>query len=68
LSANTIAAGNPAKPIGEIDPSVPGSRREHLFESIRPYDEFKDEYDRERLRGNSLAGWLRSIAWPDRQS
>ncbi|MFI5307807.1 MAG: acyltransferase [Polyangiales bacterium] len=68
LPANTIAAGNPAKPIGEIDPSIPGSRREHLFESIRPYDEFKDEYDRARLAGNTLAGWLQSLLLPDRRS
>jgi acetyltransferase-like isoleucine patch superfamily enzyme len=68
LAPNTIAAGNPAKAIAEIDPSQPSSRREHLFAGVRPYTEFKDEYDRARLRGNTLLGWLRSLAWPDRKS
>ena len=55
LPPNTIAAGNPAKPIGEIDPSLPSSRREHLFAAwARPYDDFKDEYDKKRLAGNTL--------------
>jgi acetyltransferase-like isoleucine patch superfamily enzyme len=61
---NTIAAGNPAKTIGEIDPDRPSSRREHLFAAGKPYDEFKAEYDRARLRGNTLWGWLRSMAFP----
>jgi acetyltransferase-like isoleucine patch superfamily enzyme len=65
LPPNTIAAGNPARPIGEIDPSQPSSRREHLFQG-RPYDDFKADYDRERLQGNSLAGYLRSLLRPDR--
>jgi len=65
LPPNTIAAGNPAKAIGELDPSQPSSRREHLFTSVRPYAAFKDEYDRERLRGNTLGGWLRARLFPD---
>jgi acetyltransferase-like isoleucine patch superfamily enzyme len=64
LEPNAIAAGNPAKVIAEIDPSQPSSRREHLFASVRPYAEFKDDYDRARLRGNTLLGWLRTLAWP----
>lgn len=67
LAPNTIAAGNPARPIGEIDPNLPSSRREHLFDPrARPYDAFKDEYDRTRLAGNTLASYLRSMVWPRR--
>jgi len=67
LAPNTIAAGNPAKPIGEIDPHMPSSRREHLFAAgARPYDEFKDEYDQKRLAGNTLRGYLQSLVWPRR--
>jgi acetyltransferase-like isoleucine patch superfamily enzyme len=65
LPANSIAAGNPARVVGELDPSQPSSRREHLFQG-RPYDDFKADYDRERLRGNTLRGWLRALSWPDR--
>jgi carbonic anhydrase/acetyltransferase-like protein (isoleucine patch superfamily) len=67
IPANSIAAGNPARVIGELDPAQPSSRREHLFQG-RPYDEFKADYDRERLRGNTFPGWLRSLLWPDRRS
>lgn len=68
LPPNTIAAGNPARVIGHIDPEMPGSRREHLFApGARPYDEFKDDYDRRRLFGNTLGGWLRARLWPTRE-
>jgi acetyltransferase-like isoleucine patch superfamily enzyme len=68
VPANTIVAGNPARPIGEIDPHEPSSRREHLFTGGRPYDDFKADYDRERLRGNTLLGWLRALTSPDDRS
>jgi acetyltransferase-like isoleucine patch superfamily enzyme len=68
LAPNSIAAGNPAKVIGELDPNQPSSRREHLFVGGRPYRDFKDEYDRARLQGNTLLGWLRALAWPGGKS
>jgi acetyltransferase-like isoleucine patch superfamily enzyme len=68
LPANTVAAGNPADVVATLDPTRPSSRREHLFVSPRPYEAFKDEYDRARLRGNTLAGWMRTLLWPDRES
>lgn len=63
VPANTIAAGNPARAIGTLDPSQPSSRREALF-AHRPYDDFKADYDRERLAGNTLPDWLRALVWP----
>lgn len=67
LPANTIAAGNPARVIAEIDPTQPSSQRDALFR-WRPYDDFKADYDRERLKGNTLAGYLRSLIFPGRDS
>lgn len=67
LPANTIAAGNPARVIAELDPTQPSSRREALFQ-WRPYDDFKADYDRERLKGNTLAGYVKALVWPDRES
>jgi len=64
---NTIAAGNPAKPVGELDGDAAFSKREHLFAGGRPYQEYKDEYDRGRLQGNTLLGWARSRLWPTRK-
>lgn len=63
---NRIAAGNPARVVGELDPEQPSSRREHLFVGGQPYDAFKDAYDRERLAGNTLATWLRTLLLPKR--
>jgi acetyltransferase-like isoleucine patch superfamily enzyme len=68
VPANAIAAGNPARVIGEIDPAKPSSRRSDLFAGGRPYEEFKLEYDRGRLAGNSLVGWLRALVLPSRDS
>ena len=64
VPANTIFAGNPAKQVGELDGEAHFSMREHLFTGGRPYGEFKDEYDRERLKGNTLGGWLKAILFP----
>jgi acetyltransferase-like isoleucine patch superfamily enzyme len=65
---NTIAAGNPARVIAEIDPSQPSSKRSELFRGPVPYADFKDRYDRERLTGNTLLGLVRSLLRPDRES
>ena len=67
LPANVIAAGNPARVIGEIDPAQDSSTREALFKH-RPDDDFKNDYDRERLKGNTLAGWLKALVWPDQRT
>jgi acetyltransferase-like isoleucine patch superfamily enzyme len=65
IPANTIAAGNPAKVVGELDPTQPSSRREHLFNPAGlPYDDFKALHDRTRLGSNGLAQWLRTLVWP----
>jgi acetyltransferase-like isoleucine patch superfamily enzyme len=66
VPANTIVAGNPARPIGELDPTKPSSRREALF-AHRPYDDFKADYDRDRLGTNTLPEWLRTLLWPTRR-
>lgn len=66
IPANTIAAGNPVRVIGELDPTQPSSRREHLFVGGLPYQQFKNDYDRARLQGNTFASWIRSLLWPTR--
>lgn len=66
IPENSIAAGNPARVVGELDPTLPSSRREHLFVGGTPYDQFKDEYDRARLSGNTLGTWLRTLLLPRR--
>jgi acetyltransferase-like isoleucine patch superfamily enzyme len=65
---NVIAAGNPAKPVGEIDATLPMTSRDALFVGGLPYQAFKDQFDRRRLAGNTLPGWLRARFFPDRES
>lgn len=67
VPANTIVAGNPAKPVKELDPSVGFRRRQELFEGTESYEAFMERYDRFMLQGNTLAQWLRSRFWPTRQ-
>jgi acetyltransferase-like isoleucine patch superfamily enzyme len=68
VPANTIVAGNPAKPIGELDARQPMTRRDALFVGGMPYQAFKDQFDRRRLLGNTLLGWMLSRAFPSRSS
>lgn len=67
VPANAVAAGNPARVVAELDPDGPYSRREHLFDGGLPYDRLKADYDRDRLAGNTLLGWLRAHAFPSRR-
>ena len=68
VPANTIAAGNPAVPIGELDPNAHSTRRRALFEAGQPYQAFKDQFDAQRLAGNTLLGYLRARWFPDSRS
>ena len=66
---NEIAAGNTAKPIGEIDDTLPMTRARRVVRGRPALDQtFKDQYDRRRLAGNSLPGWLRARLFPDRET
>ncbi len=67
IPKNTVAAGNPARPVGELDPAHAITRRDALFVHGLPYTEFKDQFDRKRLAGNSLSSWLRALLFPTRK-
>ncbi|HET8939518.1 MAG TPA: acyltransferase [Polyangiales bacterium] len=68
VPANSIAAGNPARVISELDPAAPFTSRAALFVGGMPYQMFKDEFDKRRLAGNNLLGWVRARLWPDERS
>lgn len=68
VPANSIAAGNPARVISELDPAARFTSREALFVGGMPYQMFKDEFDKRRLAGNSLLGWVRARLCPDERS
>lgn len=68
VPANTIAAGNPARSIGKLDPALHSTRRRALFAGGLPYQAFKDQFDARRLAGNSLLGYVRARLFPDSRS
>ncbi|MET0386539.1 MAG: acyltransferase [Polyangiales bacterium] len=66
IAPNTIAVGNPARVVAELDPAAHRTARDALFVGGMPYQTFKDEFDRRRLAGNNVRGWVRARWWPNR--
>ncbi|WP_295797902.1 acyltransferase [uncultured Microbulbifer sp.] len=64
VPANTVVAGNPARPIKEINPRRRMITREALFADSFRQAHNLDELDKMLLAGNSLRGWLRSLLLP----
>jgi acetyltransferase-like isoleucine patch superfamily enzyme len=65
LPANVIAAGNPARVIKPL-PEGEVSSRTNLFNMEVPYEQFANDFMRERLKGNNLLSWLGSFLFPRR--
>jgi carbonic anhydrase/acetyltransferase-like protein (isoleucine patch superfamily) len=63
---NCVAAGNPAKPLRELDPAQHKTMRDALFVHGLPYQQFKDQFDAKRLAGNTLSSWMRALLFPTR--
>ena len=66
VPANTIVAGNPARPVKQLDPARTFTKREALFQATENYDDYLARYDAFMLRENSLRHWLRSLILPSR--
>lgn len=66
IPANTVVAGNPARPIRDINPGRRMITREALFADSFRQAHNLDELDKMLLAGNSLWGWLRSVIRPRR--
>jgi acetyltransferase-like isoleucine patch superfamily enzyme len=63
VPANVIVAGTPAGIVKEL-PQGPRTRREDLFTGETPFDVFEAGQQRQRLAGNTLFSWLRSVVLP----
>lgn len=66
VPANTVVAGNPARPVKTLDASQAFKRRQDLFENSESYEAFLERYDRFMLQENTIGRWLRSRLWPSR--
>ena len=64
IPTNAIAAGNPATVIKYLDPDKPmKTRTDWLADPAKLAKDF-EIIDREMMKGNTLAGWLRSLLFP----
>lgn len=64
IPANTVAVGNPAKPVRELDPSQPMKTRADWFADPEKLQAEIDAIDRSMLTGNTLLGWIKSLVFP----
>jgi hypothetical protein len=64
IPANAIAVGNPATVIKYLDPDKPlKTRTDWLSNPAKLAKEF-ELIDRALMKGNTMAGWLRSLLFP----
>ena len=67
LPANSVAVGNPARVIKQLDPARAFVTRDSLFEREIAYDEWIERFERWVLAPNTLRAWLRSKFAPTRE-
>lgn len=66
VPANSIAAGNPARVVKQLDPDTPRRLRADLFQvSPAVFAQWEADMDRQFTAGNSLLGWLRARLFPN---
>ena len=66
IPANSIAAGNPAKVVKQLDPERPLVTRAHLFEKPEEFSAYIDQLDKYLLQQNNVFHWLRAWLFPKR--
>jgi len=64
VPANTIAAGNPARVVKQLDPQKLITTREQWFSNPAGLFKKLDQFDKDMLRGNTLRHWLRYLLFP----
>ncbi len=64
IPPNCIAAGNPAVVIRELDNKEELRTRAHWFSDYGDLQSRIDKLDREKLEGNTISDWLRSLVFP----
>jgi len=66
IPANTVAAGNPAKVVKQLDPGRPVTTRAHWFDQPDRLFSAFDAYDKEMLKNNRIMDWVRSLFFPSK--
>jgi acetyltransferase-like isoleucine patch superfamily enzyme len=66
IPPNSVAGGNPAKVIRQLDPEKEIRTRAELFKDTDQLNKKIDDINRYTLHNNTVFGWLRSIFFPRR--
>ena len=64
IPANAIAAGNPAAVLKYLDPEKQLKSRTEWFADPTKLARDFAIIDREQMKGNTIAGWIRSLLFP----
>ena len=64
VTANTIAAGNPARPIRALDPNQKITPRSQWFSRPDELFQFFDKVDKDQLKQNTFLHWIRYLLIP----
>ena len=67
IPANVIAAGNPAKPIRELDTKRKMVKREAMFEDIKGYNKTMSYLHYLNHKDNNYLSWLRQLILPSKK-
>ncbi len=66
IPPNTVAAGNPARVVKQLDAERPMTTRREWFADPLRLKRDLETWDRALLEGNTLAGWMRYLLHPTR--
>ncbi|MBF0301666.1 MAG: acyltransferase [Desulfamplus sp.] len=64
IPANSIAVGNPARVVKNLDPARKITTRKDRFGDIDLINTNLDIHERELLKDNTLIGWIRNLVMP----
>lgn len=64
IPENTVAAGNPAKPVKTLDPDEKFTTRADWFSDPESLNREIEQLDRYMLEGNTFTGWFRYLLSP----
>jgi len=67
IPSNSVAAGNPARVVKQLDAARPLVCRESLFNGDVPWSQYIDGFERWVLHPNTFRTWLRSKLAPTRE-
>lgn len=64
IPPNSVAVGNPARVVRELDPEKPVSGRGAIYEDFEATRDLLEAADRDAHKGNSFLGWVRAMIFP----